>query len=954
MPGSRSEGFDQPQPSRPATAESKRASRALNGAASILSAADEAIFQAVGGRFIHVNKAAERMFGYSAEELVGQSPLMLAPRDRAGEIADIGARVRRGETVRAETQRMHRDGTVLDVSLIVLPVLNGADEVIGETAIARDTGAARRAARQLQEADASIRAIFEHIPGGLSLRGLDGRYLHVNGVVAEALGASPAEIVGRDPAEHHDAATAAVIRAEDQEMLRTGLPIVQENRVTHADGTTHDYHVLKYPVRDERGAVFGFGSFSLDVTERTRVENELRMAEHRLRMLLEAAPDAVLVVNEQGLIVRINAKVEEMFGYARKDLLGEPVEMLIPPDLSAAHEAHRRAYIERPQPRQFDVTGRRRDGSEFPIELTLNALPDDTGVQVVTVIHDITLRKHAESAHAQALERFRLAFKDSPVGMVLLDIGGRFERVNDAFCRMVGYSPEQLRGMSFESITHPDDITRNVEGLLAVLAGEEQSYVTEKRYIHASGHEISVSLQTTLLRAADGPPLNFLTHVTDISDRRRHEQQLAQLADHDALTGLLNSGAFNRALAAHASVAERYGPTGAVLAIDLEDLRPAAGMLGQRRVDELIMRAARLLEKRLRDSDLLARLSGCQFAVLLPRAGFSEASRVADSLLEELRDAPLQVGEHAVSASIGIASFEECRDVRGEEMLLNASTAMHEARERGRNCAVAYSRHDHSPARDKGRVAWARRIQTAVAEERLTLLAQPVVEIATGRVAQHELLLRLRDEHGDLVPPATFLCIAERLALIGQIDAWVTGNAIRALAEFEDLPALEVNLSGASIVDPRFPEDLRRRLQELRVDPPRLIFEIDQATALAGITQAIAFREQLTAIGCRFALDGFGAGPASFHHLRHLRFDLIKIDGELVRNCVASDTDQLLIAAIVEVASGLGRRTVAKDVGDSETLMLLRELGVDYGQGYHVGPPVPLALGSGTPRPPAP
>ena len=544
MPGPSPDDEAQPPGEPTPDVERATATGPLHDAASILSAADDAILQSVGGRFIHVNRAAEQMFGYRAHELVGHSPLMLTPADRAAEIAAICARVQHGEMVRCQTQRAHRDGTVLDVSLTVLPIFDDADQVVGETSIVRDITDQMRMERHLQEADARIRSIFDHIPAGLSLRDLDGRYLHVNRIVSDALGAEAEQLVGRHPADHHAPSVAGEIRAEDQMMLRTGMPVTQDYQTTHADGSARDYCVVKYPVRDEQDQIVGFGAFSLDVTESKRVEHELRIAEQRLRMLLEAAPDAVVVVSQEGMIMRLNAKAEEMFGHVRRNLLGEPVEKLLGPDLGRIHAEFRHTSLDHRSARQLEATAHRRNGSEFPLEMNLAVLPADEGTLFLTVIRDITRRKNTESAHAEALELFRRAFTESPVGIVLLDVAGRFERVNSAFSRMVGYSPEQLRGKSFESITHPDDITNNVGGLLRVLSGEKPDYVAEKRYIHASGHDVTVSLQTTLLRAENGAPLNFLTHVEDITDDRRREQQLAQLSDHDALTGLLNRSAF--------------------------------------------------------------------------------------------------------------------------------------------------------------------------------------------------------------------------------------------------------------------------------------------------------------------------------------------------------------------------------------------------------------------------
>jgi EAL domain-containing protein (putative c-di-GMP-specific phosphodiesterase class I) len=212
-----------------------------------------------------------------------------------------------------------------------------------------------------------------------------------------------------------------------------------------------------------------------------------------------------------------------------------------------------------------------------------------------------------------------------------------------------------------------------------------------------------------------------------------------------------------------------------------------------------------------------------------------------------------------------------------------------------------------------------------------------MIDYSTGRVAQQELLLRMCDEHGDLIPPAAFLYIAERLDLVQEIDAWVIQQAIRAAANDNESAGsvpLSVNLSGRSIGEPKLLELIEHELAESKAPPRRLTFEITETAAVRHITHARRFSERLAELGCRLALDDFGSGFGSFYYLKHLPFDFLKIDGEFVRNCRRSNTDRLVIEAVVKIAQGLGKSTVAEHVGDDETVRLLTRLGVDYGQAF--------------------
>jgi EAL domain-containing protein (putative c-di-GMP-specific phosphodiesterase class I) len=220
------------------------------------------------------------------------------------------------------------------------------------------------------------------------------------------------------------------------------------------------------------------------------------------------------------------------------------------------------------------------------------------------------------------------------------------------------------------------------------------------------------------------------------------------------------------------------------------------------------------------------------------------------------------------------------------------------------------------------------------------------MDLASGEIRQYEMLLRMRDPLGELISPQQFLPVAERYDMIGAIDRWVVTRAIKMLREELDRKrrlTFEINISGRSTGDPDLLALIERELREHEVSPEQIIFEVTETTAVGNIPRAQEFAGRLAALGCRFALDDFGAAFASFYYLKHLPFDYLKIDGEFVRSCADNRTDQLVIQAVVDIARGLGKKTVAEMVGDQHTLELLAGMGVDHAQGYHIGRPAPLA-----------
>jgi EAL domain-containing protein (putative c-di-GMP-specific phosphodiesterase class I) len=284
-------------------------------------------------------------------------------------------------------------------------------------------------------------------------------------------------------------------------------------------------------------------------------------------------------------------------------------------------------------------------------------------------------------------------------------------------------------------------------------------------------------------------------------------------------------------------------------------------------------------------------------------------------------------------------------------MRVSADLAMYDAKEEGRNrWALASSTDAGNQRRTRTRVSWVERIEHALEHDRFELYAQPILDLRSGAVDQFELLLRMREADGTLTPPGDFLAVAERLDLIQAIDRWVTGRAIDLLSDHQRVGrdiCLEVNLSGRSLNDPGLLDLISERIRSSHIDPQRLIFEITETAAVADITAARTFAQDLAGLGCRFALDDFGAGFGSFYYLKYLPFDFLKIDGEFVATCTSNPTDQTIIRALVDVARQLGKKTVAEFTQDSRTLRFLRREGVDHAQGYHVGRPMPLSRALG-------
>jgi diguanylate cyclase (GGDEF)-like protein len=455
------------------------------------------------------------------------------------------------------------------------------------------------------------------------------------------------------------------------------------------------------------------------------------------------------------------------------------------------------------------------------------------------------------------------------------------------------------------------------------------------------------------------PAVESVLRKLDAEDRKvvqealaraeKTEAELRYLADHDSLTGLLNRRRFRAELDQYVSFTARYGGQGAVMVIDIDGLKAINDRLGHQPGDNLIRRIAAILRERVRATDVVARLSGDEFAVLVPQSDTAGALQLGEELRSQVAESfPPSADGGSATISVGVAMFGGKRDASAEAILVAADQAMYSAKEEGRDQVALYRRPDEGRRRSQRGQTTTARIRDALTQDRLSLATQPIRSLASGGIERYELLLRMTGDDGQLLPAASFIEVAERSGMVQELDRWVVGRALELLAERErdgEPVSLHVNISGVSITDISVLEFIERRLDEGSADPGRCTFEITQSARVEDYETAAGFADRLTEFGCQVAIDDYGAGFGPFDYLKRIPFDVIKIDGAFIRDMPRNDADQLTVKAIVQIARGLGKKTIAGFVQDDDTTRMLREYGVDMAQGFHLGRPVAEAEG---------
>lgn len=460
----------------------------------------------------------------------------------------------------------------------------------------------------------------------------------------------------------------------------------------------------------------------------------------------------------------------------------------------------------------------------------------------------------------------------------------------------------------------------------------------------ADGRLLPVDRSLAPIHAPDGQAIGQVIVLHDASEARRHAAQLSYQATHDELTDILNRREFERRLC-ELLAAMRDGREGehAVLYLDLDRFKIINDTSGHAAGDELIRQVSQLLQATLRERDIVGRLGGDEFGIVLTHCTHADAVRVAEKVRQAVVDLRFLWGvrSYRIGVSIGVVLLAG-RQGNLKEVMKSADAACYMAKEKGRNRIHLYSDDDTELSVRQTEMEAVSRIRAALENDRFRLHLQTIAPLKPGGQAHAEVLLRMLDEQGGLVPPMAFIPAAERYDLMPLLDRWVIRHAFAALARQPPGTSWAINLSGASVCDDGLLEYVLEQQRASGVALEDVCFEITETAAVANLAQAATLIQDLQAQGCRFALDDFGAGMSSFAYLKHLPVDYVKIDGSFIRGILHNPTERAMVESINQIAHVMGKQTIAEFVEDDAVLACLRAMGVDFAQGYGVGRPQPM------------
>jgi PAS domain S-box-containing protein len=977
-----------------------------------------------------VNAQAERLFGYRREELIGQPAEILVSEHSRAQHSDQHSRFlatpqERPKMAALELFGMRKDGTEFPVEIRLSP-LDTNDGVLVSSAI-RDISDRRRTEEDLRRL-ASIVACSDDAIVGKTTEGIITSW---NAAAERIFGYSASEAIGQSVAM-----LVPVDRLDEiprmLERLKRGETVDHFETVRlRKDGKEVQMEVTVSPIRDALERIVGASTIGRDISVRKAAEKYLVRMESRYRGLLEAAPDAVVVVNQDREIVLLNLQAEKCFGYQRDELIGQKVKNIVPEGLEEGWATHGIEDRGDPDARQtatgFELYGRRKNGSDFPIEVMLSPLNAEDGILCTASIRDITERKRREKDLARlaavAEDRLRALYESQQQLQLLEEIATSSNQASsvreamqftlDRVCAFTGWplghvyfaqdgNTELIVSTDIWHLTENDrfnQFCRVTEATVfppgiglpgRVLASRQPAWITDVRadtnfprgpsareaglraafaFPVLSRNEVAAILEFFSETVSEPHPVllrimsQIGTQLGRVVERERAAGKLVHDAFHDVLTTLPNRALFLDRLARAIVRAERHRDYNfAVLFIDIDRFKivndslghPAGDdlliqvsqrILGSLRLEDLVSRSATMPSSEWKPKDdTLARLGGDEFTVLLddirdPSDGVRVAERVQNSFAEPF----VICGQDVfITASIGITA-NSAHDT-AVDVLRDADTAMYRAKlHGGARCEVFdQAMHEHSV----NRLNLETDLRRALERNEFRVYYQPIIALRAGNISGFEALLRWQRPEKGLVSPAEFIGVAEEMGLIVSIGKWVLRTACEQAREWhlrypqEVALTMSVNISARQFMQDDLLTQVEEILRETQVEPTAIKLEITESVTMGDAERTIKVVNEIKKLGLGFSIDDFGTGYSSLSYLRRFPMDTLKIDRSFVSNLKSNPENREIIRAIIGLARDLGMHVVAEGTETEEEISYLKTLDCEFAQGYFFSKPV--------------
>ncbi|HHP7229777.1 MAG TPA: EAL domain-containing protein [Xenococcaceae cyanobacterium] len=673
-------------------------------------------------------------------------------------------------------------------------------------------------------------------------------------------------------------------------------------------------------------------------SEYSSLNSNLNINQELFELLIEQAPTALAIVDRQMHYLLFNQQWLTIHQLAESNIVGISHYKFFPEHLHNLSNIYQAALLGSTQTYQetnFCNLNNTNSNLTWQFSPWYDANQNIGGI----MIHTFKTEK--------TLEPFFDLSVDMLCVVALDNLDGHFKQINLAFQQVLGYSATELLGMRLLDLIHPQDRDSTIEAIRQLQQGITAKIQFENRY-RCQNNSYKWLQWTVSLEASE----KLLYGVArDITQSRQIAAQLSWHTQHDGLTGIYNRHGFELQVKEVITSAQESTYQHALCYLDIGRFKVINDICGHVAGDELLRQITHLLKQRVRASDILARIGSDEFGLLLKQCPLAEAAKIAHTLSHLIQEFRFiwQDKSFSIGVNIGVVAIDKNSN-NFSDILNAADAACYAAKEKGNNTIQIYSLDDQELIKHRGERHWISRINLALEENRFRLYCQKISPLQDKFGIDHyEILLRMIDRQGNLVPPMSFIPAAERYNLMPAIDRWVIKTFFATYQQYCHSQVLSqskaiytINLSGASINSDCFFYFLKEQFAQYQIIPKNICFEITETAAIANLATAAQFIRELKELGCSFALDDFGSGMSSLAYLKNLPVDYLKIDGNFVKNIVNDPIDRATVECFNRIGHVMNIQTIAEFVENDDIILQLKELGVDYAQGYGISKPCPL------------
>ena len=898
------------------------------------------VFERKTLKFLAVNEAASRQYGFSSQEFLTMTMLDIRPEEDIPALLEVTANPSQGLQESTIWRHRKKNGTIIDVEIVGHNLdFHGIE---AELIAARDVTERKKAEEMAQR----LASIVEFSHDAIIGKSLDGAITSWNRAAEKMYGYTSAEVMGRD--------LSFLLSVERQtelqvimERMHTGLAIqsLETQRLTKA-GSVLDVSLSISPIKDASGRVTGASTIARDITAHKRADEQLKLQS----AALEAAANAIVITDSHGSILWVNGAFTTMTGYSKEEVLGKNPRLLKSGDQPESYYADLWSAISSGKVWRGEIVNRRKNGSAYTEDMTITPVTRDSGNPAnryfIAIKQDITQRKKSEEALLFKTALLEAQAETTIDGILVVDEAEHIVLANRQF------------GLQFEI---PDALLRTRDDQIVLnhaMAKMEtpDAFVKKVKYFYSHRDETSrdeIKLTNGKVFDRYSAPLvdsqmryrGRIWYFRDITDRKLSEDRIQYLAYYDALTELPNRMLLQDRLAKALAGARRNKQKVALLFLDLDRFKDINDSLGHSVGDLLLKEVAERLRRWAREQDTVARLSGDEFVLMLTHVKDVPDAAVAAERLMDAITAEFVVQGHTlnVSCSVGISIFPE-HGTDADTLIKNADAAMYSAKDNGRNNFRFFTADMNAKVVE--RLTLESSLRLALDRKQLFLVYQPQMDIASGRITGLEALLRWQHPELGLVPPDKFIRVAENSGLILPIGEWVLRTACYQARKWqnEGLPAvtMAVNVSAVQFRQEGFCDLIKKVLHDTGLASQYLELELTESLLLANADLMLSVVQELKAIGVALAIDDFGTGYSSFNYLKQFRVGKLKIDRVFIRDVALNPDDAAITTAIISMAKSLHLKVIAEGVEDEAQMSFLRAHQCDEIQGYYFSKPLAL------------